>query len=70
MSLEKKFVHVSFRIPTTLKASLEQEAKRRDINTSALAVQVLAKYISFDMIVERLEAVPLNKTLFKGCSTE
>jgi len=33
---------------------------------NALVGQILAKYASFDRIVEHVEAVPLNKLLFMG----
>jgi hypothetical protein len=66
MNLEKRFVHVSFRVPSEVKAGLDREAKRRDINVNSLANQILAKYVSFDRIAEHVEAVPLNKSLFTG----
>jgi hypothetical protein len=61
-----KFVHVSFRILVEVMADLTREAKRRAINVNALVGQILAKYASFDRIVEHVEAVPLNKLLFMG----
>ncbi len=66
MSLEKKFVHVSFRIPSEAKAGLERDAKKRDINLNALVSQILVKYVTFDRIADQVEAVYLNKLLFVG----
>jgi len=66
MDSNKKFVHVSFRIPTEVKAALEMEAKRRRTNVNSLVGQILAKYTSFDRIIEHIEAIPLNKPLFVG----
>lgn len=66
MSLNNKFVHVGYRILSEVKAGLEIEARRRRINVNSLVGQVLAKYTSFDRIVEHVEAVPLNKPLFIG----
>jgi hypothetical protein len=66
MSSRKRYVHVSYRIPDEVKGTLETEAKRRNINMNALVSQILAKYTSFDMIADHVEAVPLNKSLFTG----
>jgi hypothetical protein len=66
LSQKREFVHVSYRIPSEVKAGLEREAKRRDTNVNSLVTQILSKYTSFDRIVERVEAVPLNKPLFTG----
>jgi hypothetical protein len=66
MSARGKFVHVSFRISSDVKASIEREAKRRGTNVNSLVGQVLTKFSSFDRIAEHVEAVPLNKPLFAG----
>ncbi len=66
MSLEKKFVHVGYRILSKVKTGLDREAEQRGINVNSLVGQILAKYTSFDRIADHVEAVPLNKPLFMG----
>lgn len=63
---EKKFVHVSYRIPMEARVALAREAKRLGINENALVNRVFAKFVFFDRIADFLEAVPLNKRLFNG----
>ncbi len=61
--MQRKFVHVSFRIPVEAKAGLEKEADRRGINVNALVSEIFVKYTTFDRIVDYLEVIPLNKLL-------
>ena len=59
-----ELVHISLRIPLSVKDSLEKEARRQHMNLNSLASKILTKYTSFDRIAEIVGAVPLNGPLF------
>jgi hypothetical protein len=54
------FIHISLRIPAQLRTRLNEEAKRRNITLNSLVIAVLAKYDSFDKILEGTKAIPLS----------
>jgi hypothetical protein len=61
-----EYVHISLRIPVTVRRALEKDAKRRHMNLNSLAANVLSKYITFDKIAEHVQAIPLSQQLFSG----
>jgi hypothetical protein len=58
------FVHISIRISAKQKDRLNREAKRRHITLNSLIISVLAKYDSFEKILESTKAIPLSGALF------
>lgn len=56
-----RFVHIRLRIHEELRDQLNREAKRRNITLNSLIIAILSKCISFDMIIEAMKAVPLNR---------
>jgi len=59
------FIHVSVRIQVELKNQLNREAKRRHVTLNSLITSILAKYESFDKILEGTKAIPLSGALFE-----
>ncbi|MDA4123775.1 MAG: hypothetical protein OK456_11405, partial [Thaumarchaeota archaeon] len=59
-----EYVHISLRIPTSLKESLEKDASRDHMNLNSLVSKILVKYSSFDKIADLVGAIPLNTQLF------
>ena len=59
------FVHVSLRIPEQLRSRLNEEAKSRHITLNSLINAILAKYDSFDKILEGTNAIPLSEAFFE-----
>lgn len=64
LSQRRKTAHISFRVESELKAELEKEAKQRNMNLNSLINYILSRHVSFDRIVETLEAIPLSRPLF------
>jgi hypothetical protein len=62
----QEFIHVSLRLPKTLKISLEKQAKRQHTSFNSLASGILVKGASYDTIAEKLSAVTINGLLFAG----
>lgn len=60
-----RFVHVSLRIDEELRDQLNREAKRRHVTLNSLINAILAKYDSFDKIVEGTKAIPLSGAFFR-----
>jgi hypothetical protein len=61
-----EFIHISLRVPTSIKRGLEKDAKRANTNFNSLASQILSKYLSFDKIAKHVSAIPINEYLFSG----
>ena len=53
------------RIPASVRVDLNREAKRRHITPNSLINAVLAKYMSFDKILEATKAIPVSEALFE-----
>ncbi len=58
------FIHASVRIPAQLRNRLNREAKQRHITLNSLINSILAKYDSFDKILEGTKAIPLSGAFF------
>ena len=54
------FAHVSIRIPEALRIRLTHDAEQRSISLNSLIMAILAKYDSFDKIVEGTRAIPFS----------
>ncbi len=59
------FIHVSLRLPTRLRNQLNEDAKRHNITLNSLLITILAKYITFDKILEGTKALPLIESIFR-----
>jgi hypothetical protein len=57
--------HVSVRIPAPLRNRLKKEAKLRHVTLNSLIISILAKYDSFDKILEGTKAIPLSGAFFE-----
>lgn len=54
------FAHVSIRIPEALRIRLTHDAEQRSISLNSLIMAILAKYDSFDKIIEGTRAIPFS----------
>jgi hypothetical protein len=65
-----EYVHVSVRIPITVKLALDEDVKLKHMNFNSLVSYVLTKYTTFDKIAEHVHVIPLNLPLFSGVLQE
>jgi len=61
---QTQFVHVSIRIPESVRHELNKEARRQHINLNALANRILTKYVDFDRMVEHERSIVLDRRIF------
>jgi hypothetical protein len=61
-----KFIHVSIRIPVSVKARIDKDAEHQHTTFNSLTSRILEKYTTFDTIAEHVNAIPVNALLFAG----
>ncbi len=56
---------ISFRLDSRLRSTLEEEASRRGVNLTTLALQILSRYISWGRYADSLKLLPVSKNLLR-----
>ncbi len=62
---EKRFTHLSVRIPSDLNTHLVSESKRQGITLNALINRTLERYLTFDRLVDFDHSVVLEEQIFE-----
>ena len=62
----RRYVHMSVRLPLSLKEALRSEAAIRGLNVNSLIEMVLTKFTTYDIIAEYNSSVQMNASLFKN----